>query len=60
MPENLWDTSTFFAGLIESICQCSGLDCKVSSYSKLETGDNPLTEFQIKISETEAQRWKEN
>ena len=57
MPEHLWETSNFFAGVIEAICNCCGLQCEVSSHSKMENGENPETEFFIKISEAENQRW---
>ena len=57
MPDNLWETSNLFSGITEAICECSGLECSVSSHSKMETGDNIETEFFIKISEGENQRW---
>ena len=41
MPENLWDTAAFFAGVIEAVCKCCGLRCEVSSHSKMDSGDNP-------------------
>jgi hypothetical protein len=59
MPYDRWDVSIFFAGFIEGICQCSGLECKVSSSYKLELSENAVTEYQIQISEAEVQRWKE-
>lgn len=60
IPEHLWDTSAFFAGFIEAVCHSSGLDCKVASFVKMEAGEIPTTEYQIKIGEAEVQRWKDN
>lgn len=29
MPDHLWNTANFFAGVIEAICNCCGLKCEV-------------------------------
>ena len=51
MPQNLWETSIFFAGMIEAMVNCSGIECEVSCSTKNEKGDKIETEYFIKLNE---------